>query len=77
MKIIEIRKIASTWGIDAQVGRSKQDIIRDIQINEGYSPCFGTNKSCDIDCLWKDDCTRICLVTTITALLLLLRQLNI
>ncbi len=30
MKIQEIRKIAKQWGVDARVGRSKQDI------NPGY-----------------------------------------
>jgi hypothetical protein len=38
MKIHEIRVIAKTWGVDASVGRSKQDIIRDIQVSEGNSP---------------------------------------
>jgi len=27
-------------GVDIRVGRTKQDLIRDIQIKEGYSPCF-------------------------------------
>jgi len=57
MKLQEIREIASTWGVDVKVGRSKQDIIRDIQITEGYSPCFRTKESCEEDCLWKKDCT--------------------
>lgn len=56
MKIQEIRAIAKPWGVDIRVGRSKQDIVRDIQIREGYSPCYGTKKSCDYDCLWKTDC---------------------
>ena len=42
MKLQEIRQIAKTWGVDAGVGRTKQDIIRDIQISEGYEPCFRT-----------------------------------
>lgn len=56
MKIQEIRKIAKPWGVDARIGRSKQDIIRDIQIREGYSPCFRTKEACEYDCLWKTDC---------------------
>ncbi len=56
MKIQEIRKIAKPWGVDARIGRSKQDIIRDIQIREGYSPCFRTKETCEYDCLWKTDC---------------------
>jgi hypothetical protein len=56
MKIQEIRDIARTWGVDVRIGRSKQDIIRDIQIKEGYSPCFRTKEECEYDCLWKPDC---------------------
>ncbi len=56
MKMQEIRKIAETWGIDVRAVRSRRDIIRDIQIREGYSPCFGTREACDNDCMWKDDC---------------------
>jgi len=56
MKIQEVRVIAKQWMVDARIGRSKQDIIRDIQIKEGYSPCFKTKSECDEDCLWKNDC---------------------
>jgi hypothetical protein len=57
MKLQEIRKIARAWGVDARKGRTKQDIIRDIQRAEGYSPCFRTKDTCnDDDCLWKKDC---------------------
>ena len=57
MKLQEIRQIAKTWGIDAGVRRTKQDMIRDIQISEGYEPCFRTKDTCEHDCLWKKDCT--------------------
>ena len=56
MKMSEIRKIAKNWNVDTRVGRSKQDIIRDIQIKEGYSPCYRTKDECEKDCLWKQDC---------------------
>ncbi len=56
MKMQEVRSIAVSWGVDARIGRSKRDVIRDIQIREGYSPCFGTRESCDNDCMWKADC---------------------
>ena len=56
MKIQEIRKIAKTFGVDTGSGRKKQDIIRDIQISEGYSPCFQTKNACGNDCVWKKDC---------------------
>ena len=56
MKMQEIRKIAKNWDVDTKVIRSKQDIIRDIQISEGNAPCFRTREECENDCLWKDDC---------------------
>ena len=56
MKIQEIREIARQWDVNARIGRSKQEIIRDIQVREGFSPCFRTRESCDNDCLWKGDC---------------------
>jgi hypothetical protein len=59
MKIQEIRGIAKTWNVDVRVGRSKMDMIRDIQVAEGYSPCFRTKDACEEDCLWKDDCINL------------------
>jgi len=56
MKMQQVREIARKWGVDIRVGRSKQDIIRDIQIREGYSPCYRTKVACGQDCLWKPDC---------------------
>ena len=56
MNMQEVKTIAKTWGVDVKIGRSKQDIIRDIQTREGYSPCFRTRKECEYDCLWKGDC---------------------
>ncbi|OPY90528.1 MAG: hypothetical protein A4E72_00596 [Syntrophus sp. PtaU1.Bin208] len=59
MKIQEIRKIAKHWGIDTRVGRSKQDLIWDIQVREGNSPCFHTREECENNCLWKSDCIKV------------------
>ncbi len=56
MKMQEVRQIAKGWGVDIRVGRSKQEIIRDIQVKEGYSPCYRTRTECENDCLWKADC---------------------
>ena len=56
MKMSEVKEIAKRWGIDTRVGRSKQEMIRDIQIREGYSPCYRTQEKCENDCLWKSDC---------------------
>ena len=58
MKMQEIRVIAKKWMVDAKIGRSKQDIIRDIQIKEGYSPCYKTRSECDENCIWKPDCLK-------------------
>jgi hypothetical protein len=58
MKIRDIRKIANTWDVDAGPSRLKEEIIRDIQVREGYTPCFKTRKTCDEDCVWKTDCLR-------------------
>jgi hypothetical protein len=56
MKMQEVREIAKRWCVDRRVGRSKQEIIRDIQVKEGYSPCYRTKKDCEYNCLWKPDC---------------------
>ena len=32
MKMQEVRAIARKWGVDARIGRTKQAIIREIQI---------------------------------------------
>jgi hypothetical protein len=56
MKMPEIRAIAKKWGVNIMVGRSKRDIIRDIQVKEGYLPCYHAKNECENDCLWKADC---------------------
>ena len=56
MKMQEIREIARQWSVSTRVGRSKQEIIREIQVREGYSPCFRTREVCGEVCLWKEDC---------------------
>ena len=57
MIIQEIRELAMTSGVDTRTYRSKQDMIRAIQVSEGNSPCFQTDETCYNDCLWKEDCT--------------------
>jgi len=56
MKIQRIRDVARQWDVNARIGRSRLDIIRDIQIRKGYSPCFRTKEECENDCLSKIDC---------------------
>ncbi len=55
----EVRIIAKRMGVDARIGRSKQDVVREIQIKEGYEPCFRTKEICEEhDCLWREDCLK-------------------
>ena len=59
MKMQDVRMIAKDMGVDARIGRSKRDIIRDIQVREGNSPCFRTemqDQCGQTNCLWKADC---------------------
>jgi hypothetical protein len=57
MKMHEIRNIAKRWGVNVNPRRTKKDMIRDIQIEEGYEPCFATKAVCDQQrCLWYEDC---------------------
>ena len=57
MKMSEVRAIAKQWNVNIRVGRSKQTIIKDIQVAEGFTPCFGTRTICEqLDCLWREDC---------------------
>lgn len=59
MKIQEVREIAKKWDVNARIGRTKEAIIRDIQIREGYTACFGTRDDCDeTDCRWREDCLK-------------------
>lgn len=56
MKLQEIREIAKMRGVETNNGRKKLDIIRDIQVSEGYEPCYRTKDACENTCLWKKDC---------------------
>ncbi|MCK5340421.1 MAG: hypothetical protein KAJ60_05060 [Desulfobulbaceae bacterium] len=57
MNVKEIRHKAKTIGIKAGKMR-KTDLVRAIQTQEGYTPCFQTEKmSCDENtCCWRSDC---------------------
>ncbi len=58
MKMKEIIKVALQKGIEA--GKmDKTQVIRAIQISEGYQDCFATSHitSCgQTNCLWRKDC---------------------
>jgi len=59
MNIKKVREIAKQKGVDVRIGRSKEEIIRDYQMIEGYSPCFHTKEACAEECLWKEDCLNV------------------
>jgi len=59
MKIQEVREIVKKKGVNVNGRRKKEDIIREYQMIEGYSPCFHTKDTCGEDCLWKEDCINI------------------
>jgi hypothetical protein len=58
MKLQEVRAIAQQHNIKPE-GQSKADLIRKIQLNEGYFDCFATasNSECgQVCCQWRGDC---------------------
>ena len=58
MKIDGVRLRAKEMGIKI-FRRTKKDIIRDIQSQEGHVPCYQDKAvlSCDqFHCCWRDDC---------------------
>ena len=57
MNIAQIRAKAQEMGLRVQ-GRTKADLIRSIQSQEGNFPCFGSSSGeCDQgECYWGDDC---------------------
>jgi hypothetical protein len=57
MKMQEIRKMAKAHGINS-FGKSKVDLVREIQRAEGNFDCFGTAEGyCDqTDCLFRSVC---------------------
>ncbi|MDR3629138.1 MAG: hypothetical protein P4L42_02250 [Desulfocapsaceae bacterium] len=57
MKIAETQKMAKELGINIQ-SLKKADLIRKIQTQEGYTPCFQMNTGpCDqMACCWRREC---------------------
>jgi len=57
MKMHEIRAIAKNLGINS-FGKSKAELIKEIQRKEGNFDCFGSATSyCDqLDCLFRASC---------------------
>ena len=57
MKFNEVQKMAAKYGIKS-VGKTKANLIREIQVSEGNFGCFGTATDyCDqLDCCFYDIC---------------------
>ncbi|MHC1727139.1 MAG: SAP domain-containing protein [Syntrophobacteraceae bacterium] len=57
MKMQEIRSFAKSLGINS-FGKSKAELIKEIQRKEGNFDCFGSAKEyCDqLDCLFRGPC---------------------
>jgi hypothetical protein len=56
----EIREIAKALGIQSlHKFKKKEDLIRTIQLAEGYSDCFRRWPDCKNEkCAWFDDCIK-------------------
>jgi hypothetical protein len=60
MTMDEIREFAKALGIQSS-GKfeNKEDLIRTIQLAEGYTDCFRRIHDCTLEkCAWYDDCIR-------------------
>lgn len=57
MKMNEIRSLAKTLGIKS-FGKSKVDLIKEIQTKQGNFDCYGTATDyCDqLECLFREPC---------------------
>jgi hypothetical protein len=57
VKMHEVIEIAKRWDIPYKIGVSKENLIRAIQVKEGYQPCFRQQSACnEKGCLWMADC---------------------
>jgi hypothetical protein len=57
MKMQDIRQMAKKMGINS-FGKTKTELVREIQRKEGYSDCFGrATDGCDqLECLFRSPC---------------------
>jgi len=57
----EIQEMAKALGIASPSKfKTKEDLIRTIQLAEGYTDCCGEFDTCmERDCMWKDDCREL------------------
>jgi hypothetical protein len=58
MRMQEVRAKAKAMGINS-FGKTKEDLIKEMQRKEGYTDCYATavNGSCDeTSCCFRDSC---------------------
>ncbi len=60
MTMDELREFATALGIQSvNKFENKEDLVRTIQLAEGYNDCFRRSKDCpDEKCAWYDDCIK-------------------
>ena len=58
MKLSAIKAKALSVGVSEPAG-NRTELVHQIQVSEGYSPCFRTREQCDqADCCWRADCIK-------------------
>jgi hypothetical protein len=56
MKLVNVRAKAKLLGITDPAGE-RDDLIRQIQKYEGYTPCFKSKETCaETKCSWRQEC---------------------
>jgi hypothetical protein len=58
LRMMEIRNRAKMLGVQVSLGMSRNDLIHQIQINEGNRDCFKTDvlECQQLDCCWYNEC---------------------
>ncbi len=57
-KLVNVRAKAKLLGI-SDPAESRDDLIRQIQKYEGYTPCFKSKKVCPEEaCAWREECLK-------------------
>lgn len=60
MRLSEIEKKAKRIGLTDTWKYNKKELIKEIQLKEGNSPCFASRKNrCEQSvCCWREECLR-------------------
>jgi hypothetical protein len=58
VKLADVRSKAKQLGI-TQLPADRTELIRKIQVYEGFSPCFKTKTKCEYTkCSWREECLK-------------------